>query len=367
MSEISGNHSLLSKRLQLVRNKLDDWGVNTLLVDSASNRFWLSGFTGTAGWILISENKAILGTDSRYWIQALSQSPAFELMRFKGDPESYLAQFLAEAAEGPIGIESQHLSLKQFEKLNKIIDAEWIKLDGALESLRQTKTNEEVDTIRKAAGLTDKAMAEVKNFARPGITELDLAWQLEKVMREAGATGLSFPIIVASGPNSARPHHEPGERTLAEGDTIIVDMGARCDGYCSDLTRTFYLGNGPSDRFNEIYEHVLDAQVNALQNMKAGMNGRDIDLLARDIINRAGFSNEFGHGLGHGVGIDIHESPNLSQRSTEEGLIASVVVTVEPGIYIEDWGGVRIEDLVLLTKNGVEILSHCEKIPHIPV
>jgi Xaa-Pro aminopeptidase len=367
MNETLIDHKLQSNRLQMVREKLSDWEVKSILIESAANRFWLSGFTGSAGWLLVSEDKAILGTDSRYWVQASSQSPEFELMRFQGGPDKYLADFVSEAVDGPIGIESEYLTLKQYEQLKGLIEAEWIQLDGSLEALRRIKTNEEIETIRKAAALTDKAMAKVNELAKPGITERELAWQLEKIMREAGASALSFPVIVASGPNAARPHHEPGERRLTEGDSIIVDMGAKFGGYCSDLTRSFFLSEQPSSRFREIYGTVLAAQESALENMKSGMSGKEIDSLARNIIDDAGYGEEFGHGLGHGVGIDIHESPNLSPRAPDDGLMARSVVTVEPAIYIEDWGGVRIEDLVMLTEDGIEILSHCQKISQIHV
>ncbi len=358
--------NLQAIRLHSVREKLTEWGVNSILVESAANRFWLSGFSGSAGWLLVSEDKAILGTDSRYWVQVSSQSPDFELMKFEGDPEKYMADLVSQAADGPIGLESQHLSMKQFKQLKSYVEAEWIQLDGALESLRKIKSNEEIKTIKLAAALTDKAMAGVNELAEPGISERELAWQLEKTMREAGASGLAFPVIVASGPNAARPHHEPGDRRLAAGDSIIVDMGAKFDNYCSDLTRSFFLGDQPSSQFSEIYETVLNAQENALNNMKSGLSGAEIDSLSRTIIEDAGYGAEFGHGLGHGVGIDIHESPNLSPRAPNVGLPACSVVTVEPGIYIDNWGGVRIEDLVMLTEDGIEILSQCQKIPHIP-
>ena len=354
-------------RLQNVRENFGEWGVNAILIESPANRFWLSGFSGSAGWLLVNNEKAILGTDSRYWVQVISQSPNFKLMRFQGDPEAYMAEFLAEAGDGAIGIESQHLTLKQLKQLEKSAGFEWIQLDGAVESLRKTKSEDEIKIIERAAAITDKAMAMVSDLARPGMTERELAWKLERIMRESGASGISFPVIVASGPNAARPHHNPGDRQLTIGDSIIIDMGAKVDRYCSDLTRTFYLGESLSDRFSEVYNTVLDAQENALKNMKSGMNGAEIDLLARQTIDAAGYGEEFGHALGHGVGIEIHESPNLSSRASEEGLPAGSVVTVEPGIYIENWGGVRIEDLVLLKDDGNQVLSQCPKSPTIPV
>ncbi len=355
-----------ASRLNSVRERFSDWKVESILIESASNRFWLSGFSGSSGWLLVSKDKAILGTDSRYWVQAEKQSPDFEFRRFQGNQDEYMAEFVAEAGDGAIGIESQHITLKQFKQLNKVAEAQWVQLEDSIESLRKTKTKQEVEIIRSAAAITDMAMAMVNELARPGMSEKELAWELEKFMKESGASGLAFPVIVASGPNAARPHHEPGDRQLSLGDSIIVDMGAKLNGYCSDLTRSFFLGNQLSDRFSEIYNTVLVAQENVLKNMKSGMSGAKIDSFAREIIDNAGYGDEFGHALGHGVGIDIHESPSLSSRAPELGLMAGSVVTVEPGIYIENWGGVRIEDLVVLTVDGNQSLSHCQKIPLIP-
>jgi Xaa-Pro aminopeptidase len=235
-----------------------------------------------------------------------------------------------------------------------------------ISSFRTIKLAEEIEAIRSAARITDSAMEKVPLIAKPGMTESQLAWELEKLLRETGASELSFPIIVASGPNSARPHHMTGERSLQIGDTIIIDMGAKLNGYCSDLTRSFHIGESKNEQFSNVYDLVLKAQTNALEKMSAGMLSRDIDGLAREIIDEAGFGNNFGHGLGHGVGLDIHENPRLSW--TNEDIVESgVVITVEPGIYLPGWGGIRIEDLVQVKDNGVEFLSKCPKKPIIAV
>jgi Xaa-Pro aminopeptidase len=210
-------------------------------------------------------------------------------------------------------------------------------------------------------------MSAVNEIIRPGMSEKQVAWELEKMMREAGADGMAFPVIVASGPNGAFAHHSSGDRQLKVGDPIIIDMGASLNGYQSDLTRTFYLGKAPDEKFWEIYNLVHNAQKAALKAIRAGKKSNAIDKVARDAITKAGYGKEFGHGLGHGVGLEIHEEPRLSFTAEDkERLTAGAVVTVEPGIYIEGWGGVRIEDLVLVTDTGVEILSRCSKNPIIP-
>ena len=229
--------------------------------------------------------------------------------------------------------------------------------------MRAVKSAEEIDVIVRAAAITDAAMNQVNQLARVGMSEKELAWQLERTMREAGADGMAFTVIVASGPNAARPHHRPGERQLQAGDAIVIDMGAMLDGYHSDLTRTFYLGSEPDEQFWTIYNLVLAAQEAALAGIQAGLTGKEADALARDVIAAAGHGAHFGHGLGHGVGLEIHEAPWLSVVREKERVDAGMVTSVEPGVYIPGWGGVRIEDLALVMENGVRCLSQAAKNP----
>ncbi|HUS93554.1 MAG TPA: aminopeptidase P family protein [Patescibacteria group bacterium] len=352
-----------SNRLDLVRSKLADWEVDAILITNNNNRRWLSGFSGSAGLLLVSEDKAWLGTDSRYWEQAEEQAPGFELFRFKGRPDVVMLDFVKLAGEVRIGFEADHVTVSRYDKLNSLDGVTWISIENILSQFRQRKDEGEIITIQAAAKITDVAMAMVNSLAHPGITERDLAWKLEMAMREAGATGLAFPVIVASGSNSARPHHEPGDRPLTMGDSIIIDMGAEVDGYCSDMTRSFFLGDESDEQFDRIYNIVLEAEQNAIQKMRGGMTGKEIDSFAREIISDAGFGDEFGHSLGHGLGLEVHEQPNLSPLAEDMIIVAGAVVTVEPGIYIPGWGGVRIEDLVQVTKNGVNMLSACPKTP----
>jgi Xaa-Pro aminopeptidase len=238
-----------------------------------------------------------------------------------------------------------------------------VPLNETVEPLRAVKSAEELQLIRRAAAITDSVAAQIPALIRPGMTERELSWELEKRLRESGANGTAFPIIVASGPNAALPHHASGDRMLQRGDALIVDMGAAVSGYMSDLTRSFFLGETPDAQYAAVYDAVQEAQRRALAGMRAGMTGRAVDALARDRLVEAGYGDHFGHGLGHSLGLEIHEQPRLS-RLNEKPLPAGVVLTVEPGVYLPGWGGVRLEDLVLLTEAGVEVLSAC---PHVGV
>ena len=360
-----------NKRIESIRKKLIDWKVDGILITNLTNVRWASGFTGSAGTLAITADKALLGTDFRYWEQAASQAPDYELVKM-GRTEGFVKiDGLAMMTEvDRLGFEASNMTVVAFHDLKKkCSDASELKLiplNSRLESLRFVKSEMELDKIRAAAKITDGAMAAVNSLAKPGMTERALAWELEKHMRENGADGLAFDIIVASGPNGAMAHHHPGDRALQEGDTIIVDMGALLDGYHSDLTRTFFLGNAPDEQFKVVYDLVHTAQKNALNNMKADMTGREIDALAREVIADAGQGENFGHSLGHGVGLNIHEGPSLSSVYTQE-IPSGAVVSVEPGVYLSGWGGVRIEDLVVVTPNGFDFISHCPKTPIIPV
>jgi Xaa-Pro aminopeptidase len=359
--------NIFEERLSIVRQKLDEWEVEGVLIGSDSNRRWLSGFTGSSGQLLITADSALIASDSRYFEQAQNEAPAFTLFKHQRTKEDNEKLF-ETAKVGKIGIEAQHTSLTAMSQLRKIEGIEWKPLPGTVESLRQIKSQEELRQIRAAAELTDYTMSQVHKLARPGQTERELAWELEKTMREAGADATAFTIIVASGPNSALPHHRPGSRVLKLGDPVIIDMGAQLDGYNSDLTRTFYLGNEPSAKFWRVYNLVLGAQTAVFFHLRSDANCRQVDKVARDIIHYAGHEEHFGHGLGHGVGLEVHEGPTLSYRADEEAALeAGMVVTIEPGIYIPGWGGVRIEDLVVITPTSFRRLSLCPKLPIIPV
>ena len=364
---ISNNGIEFEERLAAVRRMLPEWEVEGALISSVGNRRWLSGFTGSNAQLLITAEKALLATDFRYWEQATLQAPAFTLFKHQRRQQDTI-DFIRAAGISRIGIEAEHTTLADMARLRKVEGVHWQELAQTVEPMREVKSAAEIEAIRAAAAITDRTMAQVNALARAGMSERALAWELEKVMRESGADGVAFTVIVASGPNSALPHHHPGDRPLQAGDAVIVDMGAESNGYKSDLTRTFYLGDEPDEQFWEVYEVVQRAQTAVLDSLKAGAHNRAIDALARDLITAAGHGEHFGHGLGHGVGLDIHEGPALSFRSKDEDTVAAgVVMTVEPGVYIPGWGGVRIEDLVHVTETGIELLSQCPKTPIIPI
>lgn len=355
-----------AERVTAVQNLLAKWEVDALYVTGESNRRWLSGFAGSNGQLLISQESALLATDYRYWLQAEQQAPGFTLFRHKRAPENNIAEFFQSVGVTKIGIESGHLTLKAATALRQdqaLAGITWVELAETVEPLRAVKDDQEIAAIQAAAAITDLTMAQVPKFARPGMTEKALAWELEKVMRQAGAESVAFPVIVASGPNSALPHHQPGERELCAGDVLIVDLGARLGGYHSDLTRTFYLGDAASAEFWRVYELVLAAETAVFQHARPGMSNVEVDALARELIQAAGHGDHFGHGLGHGVGLDIHEDPFLMSRKQGSPIGVNTIVTIEPGIYLPGWGGIRLEDLALFAPDGLISLSQCPKEP----
>lgn len=364
---VSNNGIEFEERLAAVRRKLPEWEVEGVLINGVANRRWLSGFTGSNAQLLITAEKALLATDFRYWEQATTQAPVYALFKHQRRQQDTV-DFIKAAGVAHIGVEAEHTTLAGMAQLRKVEGIRWRELAQTVEPMREVKSAAEIEAIRAAAAITDYTMAQVNTLARPGMSERALAWELEKVMRQAGADSAAFTVIVAAGSNSALPHHHPGDRRLQAGDAIIVDLGAESGGYKSDLTRTFYLGDEPDEQFWEIYEVVQRAQTAVLDNLKAGVHNKAMDALARDVITDAGHGEHFGHGLGHGVGLDIHEGPALSFRSKDEETVAAgMVTTVEPGIYVPAWGGVRIEDLVHVTETGAELLSHCPKTPIIPI
>jgi Xaa-Pro aminopeptidase len=359
--------NIFEERLNAVRQKLDEWEVEGVLIGSDSNRRWLSGFTGSGGQLLITADSALIATDSRYFEQAQKEAPAFTLFKHRRTKEDNEKLF-ETANASKIGVEAQHTTLAAMSKLRQIEGVEWKPLPNTVEPMRQIKIETELRQIRAAAELTDYTMSQVNQLARPGQTERELAWELEKTMRQAGAEATAFTIIVASGPNSALPHHRPGDRVLTLGDSIVIDMGAQLDGYNSDLTRTFYLGDEPSAEFWQVYNLVLGAQTAVFFHLRPEANCKAVDKVARDIIHNAGHEEHFGHGLGHGLGLEVHEEPRLSPLADEDDtLAAGMVTTIEPGVYIPGWGGVRIEDLVTITATGFRRLSLCPKLPIIPI
>jgi Xaa-Pro aminopeptidase len=351
-------------RLARLREKLAEQSIDALLVSQPEDRRYLSGFTGSAGVLLITAARALIATDFRYWEQVGIESPLFELVKAESTFVAVLPEMLARQPLARVGFESDHATFADARDwMDAAPDVEWAPVRGLVLELRAVKDAGEIDALRQALRLTDEALAAALAQARPGMTERELAWLIESAMRTSGAPAVAFDIIVSSGLNGARPHARPSDAVLPPGQPIIIDMGAKVNGYCGDLTRTVCLGlPADPDRFWQVYNTVLRAQQAAEAAIRPGLTGIEVDAVARGLIAEAGFGEFFGHGLGHGVGLAVHELPRFS-RFSPAPVVAGHVVTVEPGIYLPDWGGVRIEDVVLVTENGVEVLTKAPKDP----
>jgi Xaa-Pro aminopeptidase len=338
--------------------------MDALLVSQQENLRYLSGFTGSSGRLFISQQQAILATDFRYIEQAGQESREFEIWQTTGALSTWFTELAKTHGWHRLGFNAENTSFALYQQLNDIIKAEQLDLElipskGIVERLRLIKDQDELKIIREAVALTDAAFTQVLALIRPDITEKELAWEIESFFRQNGAEGIAFDLIVASGPNSAMPHARPGDRHLKPGEPILIDMGARIAGYCSDFTRTVCIGKA-DEKLQQIYSTVLEAQQNAIEKIKSGMSGAEADKLARSIIEQAGYSDAFGHGLGHGIGLEIHESPALSRLSTDI-LNDGMIFSIEPGIYIPGYGGVRIEDVVSLEEGNIKVLTKSVK------
>jgi len=354
----------VSHRIQKLRQGLSEKEIDGIFISQPENRRYLSGFDGSAGFLMVTPQDAILATDFRYIAQAKSQAPDYELFRITNEIGDWFSRLVAELDMKRLGFESEHIAFARHRQLSDILAKgksrlKLIPVDGLVESLRAIKEVEEIELITQASEITDAAMEYIRDKLRPGITEREAAWEIERFMREKGSQPLPFDIIVASGPNSALPHAQPSARAIQEAEPIVIDIGARVGGYGSDLSRTICLGT-PDDTFNKIYDTVLGAQAAAMAIIKPEMTGGEADQLARIVIEQAGYGEAFGHGLGHGVGLAPHELPRLSTNSPER-LVEGMVFTIEPGIYLEGWGGVRIEDLVIMEKGKVREISKAKK------
>ena len=348
-------------RVDQLRARLSTEGVDALLVTTPSNVRYLSGFTSADGELLITLERAILATDFRYYEQVERQAPDWELFKREKTPQEDLTALFRGAGARRVAFESEHLTFARYQELAAIEGLEFRPVKGWVEDLRVKKSAAELALIRRAVAISDAVIVALPELLRPGMTERQLAWAIEAFMREQGAEEVAFPVIAAGGPNGAMPHAVPSERPIVPGEPIVLDLGATVEGYRSDLTRTVCLGQ-PDARFREVYALVLAAQEAAETGLRPGLTGKEADALARQVIVDAGYGQAFGHGLGHGVGLDIHERPRLGLRA-EERLEPGMVVTVEPGIYLPGWGGVRIEDLVVITDSGIENLTAAAKDP----
>jgi Xaa-Pro aminopeptidase len=353
--------ALPGRRLAALRQRLAKEDLAAFLVASSPNRAYLSGFTGTSGVLVVTASDSLLLTDFRYTEQAATQAPEFTVVAAGPDPLADLTATVLRLGPSRTGFESRSVTVAVLRQWEERFGGATclIPTDGLVEELRLLKDEEELSLLRRAARLTDRGFEFLTDFVRPGRTEREVSRELEFFLRRAGAEAAGFDFIVASGPRGALPHGVASDRVIQDGELVTVDYGCYVEGYTSDLTRTLAVGRVP-ERWREIYEVVRLAQEAGVAAVKPGRTGAEVDGEARAVIASAGYGEAFGHGLGHGVGREIHEEPRLRQTSTSV-LRSGMVVTVEPGIYLPGQGGVRIEDLVLVTAEGGERLTNAPR------
>ena len=346
-------------KLEKLRQLFQQHEIDGILITSTYNRRYVTNFTGTAGVALITADKALFITDFRYTEQAEKQAQGFEIVQHTGPIIQEVADQAKQLGIKKLGFEQDHMAYSTWKQHEDAIESELIPVSDLVEGMRLIKSEDEINIIKVAADIADAAFKHIIDYIKPGMAELEVANELEFFMRKSGAASSSFDIIVASGWRSALPHGVASDKIIETGDFVTMDYGALYNGYISDITRTVAVGE-PSEKLREIYDVVLEAQLRAMNGIKPGMTGVEADALARDYITEKGYGEYFGHSLGHGIGLEVHEGPGLSSRSKAE-LKPGMVVTVEPGIYLPGVGGVRIEDDILITESGNETLMHSTK------
>ncbi len=358
-------------RVNKLRALLQAKDIPALIVTNRENVFYLSGFSGSAGALIITDNEMLLVTDCRYYLQVADEAPACELVCVEKEQpteEQAIRNALHSIGVASAAFEAANVSYQQYLALQGDGNANKFTLQpaqGLVEQLRLIKDEGEAELMRVAARITDGAFIHLLSYVSIGVTERELALEAEWYMRRHGAEDVAFASIVAAGPRSALPHATPGDRPLQVGDLVVVDMGASHQHYCADMTRTFAVAES-RPQAARIYAVCAQAQQAVENFLHSGMTGIAADKIARDIIEKAGYGEFFGHGTGHGVGLEVHEAPRLSTRG-ENALPAGAMVTVEPGIYLPGVGGVRIEDLVMIKETGVEVLTHAPKLMELPI
>lgn len=360
----SDTHLNITNRLKKLRQTLAEKELDGIFISQPQNRYYLSGFNGSAGYLLITPKDTILATDFRYYEQVKEQAPHYRLFQMTGPVADWFPRLAGEVNVDKLGFEAGDITFNLYRSLSEALGKARLPLqlipqEGLVEAIRAVKEPEEIEFITRAVQITDWAFEYIEGIITPGMTELAVAWELEKFQREQGSQSLPFDVIVASGPNAALPHHKPCERQIQAGEPIVIDMGAKIEGYASDFTRTLCLGE-PDATFKKIYDIVLGAQLAAIALIKEGMSGAEADDFARTVIKEAGYGDMFGHSLGHGVGLAEHEQPRLGPNSTDT-LTSGMVFSIEPGIYLPGWGGVRIEDLAVIENGSLRVLTKSRK------
>ena len=347
-------------RTTRLQESLASHNVDALLITNLTNVLYLTGFSGTNGQVLITPDRVVFLTDPRYEARASTLVEGAEVSIYPSRLTERLQPLLGETSTTRLGVEAKTMTLAERDDLQaRVGDVVLVPISGLVESMRRIKDAAEVEALKDAVALGDRVFSWALDQLAPGMTEREIALGLEMKMREWGADEVSFPPIVGSGELSAHIHHTASARELQKGDLVLLDLGCRLRGYCSDLTRTVVLGAATDDQ-RAMYDLVLRAQAEGIRKASAGLGGAEVDGAARAVIEEAGMGKHFGHGLGHGVGLDIHEDPRLN-RISEDTLAPGDVVTIEPGVYVQGTGGVRIEDCVLVTEEGCEVLGSAPK------
>jgi Xaa-Pro aminopeptidase len=354
-------------RLQKFREQLNHLDLDGMIITNPRNRQYLSGFTGSSGVLLISATQAVIVTDFRYWQQVSVEVKEFDLHRQGPNLWQSVFQCIAGFSWKRVGFETTAVTYHEYQQFKETAspDLEFHPVNDLVEQLRWVKDEAEIAILAEAARITDFAWANAIKLLKPGVKETDLALEFDYQLRLNGAEGSAFTTIVASGKRSALPHGTATAKEIIPGDLIVIDGGALYQGYHADMTRTVVLGKANPEQL-KIYNIVLTAQMEVLANLKAGLTGTALDGIAREIIGRHGHGEHFGHGLGHSVGLDIHERPRLAQTEIVK-IPSGAAVTVEPGIYIPEWGGIRIEDLVIVENEGCRNLTGSPKLNLIEV
>lgn len=352
----------VAPRLDRLRARLDGAEVDALIVTNLANVRYLTGFTGSAGVLAVTADAAVLTTDGRYRTQSAEQVGSsgakveIAIGPLSAQRDAVRACLLHATR---VGLEADHVTWSGKRLWAELVPAVY-PTSGEVEALREVKDGGEVERMARAAAIADAALEEVLGLLGEGVSEAEFALALDTAMRRGGAESTAFETIVASGPNSAKPHHRPTDRRISKGEPVVVDFGATFEGYRSDMTRTFYVGGEPEGEIARVFEVVRESQARGVASVAAGVAARAVDDVCRDVIREAGWADRFEHGTGHGVGLDIHEAPTVSQLGTAT-LAAGMIVTVEPGVYLPGTGGVRIEDTLVVTEDGSRPLTNFTK------
>lgn len=353
---------MIGERLERLIAKLTDLETDAFLVTDEINVHYLTGFTGDSSSLLVQPGKVVLLSDGRYKEQIAEECPGMpaEIRAPSERPMDFMARIIGDCGARRVAIEADQMSVDTFGELNTRLDAtQWVKTSGVILGLRSIKDAGEIEILRSSVRINERALQSVLAKLGPDWSEQEIAYELEATIRRLGATGFSFSPIVGAGPGGAKPHYQSGQVLVGDHPTLLIDWGTSLGGYASDLTRTYHF-EAPPLKFLTAYEAVLEAQLAAIAEIRPGATGSLIDAAARNVLKKAGLADHFVHGLGHGVGLQIHESPRLSAVS-EDVMQPGMVITVEPGVYFEGQFGIRIEDDVLVTEDGHKVLSQMDK------